>query len=342
MSNPLHNAVTSAPPRHGNIDGVYRHLAGELRASGVATPELDARLLICHACALSHERFAATPAREVTEDEIERIRLSAKRRCAREPVSRILGSREFWGLEFEIGPQILDPRPDTETLVSAGLELVRERRSAEPLSILDLGTGSGCILISLLHELDFACGVGTDISAEALELARVNAKRHGVAERALFVCTSWCDGLGTPSNSEAVGQINKSSNSEAVGQINKSSKAQAAGQKKRYFDLVLANPPYIPTGDLAGLEPEVARYDPRAALDGGRDGLDAYRKIANELHAVLAPGGWALFETGEGQGEDVSEILRDSSGSAFFDKARQWHDLAGHTRCVAGKRSPTR
>jgi len=320
---------------------VYRHLAGELRASGVATPELDARLLICHACALSHERFAATPAREVTEDEIERIRLSAKRRCAREPVSRILGSREFWGLEFEIGPQILDPRPDTETLVSAGLELVRERCSAEPLSILDLGTGSGCILISFLHELDSACGVGTDISAEALELARVNAKRHGVAERALFVCTSWCEGLGTSSNSETVGQINTSSNSEAVGQINTSSKAQAVGQKKGYFDLVLANPPYIPTGDLAGLEPEVARYDPAAALDGGRDGLDAYRKIANELHAVLAPGGWAVFEIGEGQGEDVAAILRDSNGTAFFDKTRQWHDLAGQLRCVAGKRSPT-
>ena len=329
MSNPLHDAVTTAPPLRGNIDGVYRHLAGELRASGVATPELDARLLICHACALTNERFAAMPEREVAEDELERIRLGAKRRCAREPVSRILGSREFWGLEFEIGPQTLDPRPDTETLVSAALELVRERGSAEPLSILDLGTGSGCILISLLHELEFASGAGTDMSVEALELARANAKRHGVAERALFVCTSWCEGLGT------------SSNSEAVGQINKSSKAQAAGQKKGSFDLVVANPPYIPTGDLAGLEPEVSRYDPAAALDGGRDGLDAYRKIATKMHAILAPGGWAVFEIGEGQGEDVAAILRDSNGTAFFDKTRQWHDLAGQLRCVAGKRSPT-
>ncbi len=317
MSNPLHDAVTTAPPLRGNIDGVYRHLAGELRASGVATPELDARLLICHACALTNERFAAMPEREVAEDELERIRLGAKRRCAREPVSRILGSREFWGLEFEIGPQTLDPRPDTETLVSAALELVRERGSAEPLSILDLGTGSGCILISLLHELEFASGAGTDMSVEALELARANAKRHGVAERALFVCTSWCEGLGT------------------------SSKAQAAGQKKGSFDLVVANPPYIPTGDLAGLEPEVARYDPAAALDGGRDGLDAYRKIATEMHAILAPGGWAVFEIGEGQGEDVAAILRDSNGTASFDKTREWHDLAGKLRCVAGKRSPT-
>ncbi len=305
MSNPLHDAVTSAPPRRGNIDGVYRHLVGELRASGVATPELDARLLICHACALSNERFAAMPEREVSEDELERIRLGAKRRRAREPVSRITGVREFWGLEFEIGPQTLDPRPDTETLVSAALELVRERGSAELLSILDLGTGSGCILISLLHELEFASGAGTDMSVEALELARVNAKRHGVAERALFVCTSWCEGLG------------------------------------RTFDLVVANPPYIPSGDLAGLEPEVARYDPAAALDGGRDGLDAYRKIATEMHAILAPGGWAVFEIGEGQGEDVSAILRDSNGTASFEKARQWHDLAGQLRCVAVKRSPT-
>lgn len=317
MSNPLHDAVTSTLPRRGNINGVHRHLAGELRASGVATPELDARLLICHACALSHERFAAMPEREVSEDELEWIRLGAKRRCAREPVSRIIGVREFWGLEFEIGPQTLDPRPDTETLVSTALELVRERGSREPLSILDLGTGSGCILISLLHELEFASGAGTDMSVEALELARVNAKRHGVAERALFVCTSWSEGLGTYSNSEAV------------------------GQKKGYFDLVVANPPYIPTGDLAGLEPEVSRYDPAAALDGGRDGLDAYRKTATEMHTILAPGGWAVFEIGEGQGEDVAAILRDSNGTAFFDEVRQWHDLAGHLRCVAGKRSPT-
>jgi release factor glutamine methyltransferase len=288
-----------------DLGSVYRDLVRDLAASGVATPELDARLLICHACAITHERFAAAPEREVSHEELERISLSAKRRRAREPVSRILGCREFWGLDFEIGPQTLDPRPDTETLVSAALELVRERGNAEPLSVLDLGTGSGCILISLLHELAFATGVGTDTSIQALELARANALRHGVARRAQFLCTSWQEGLG------------------------------------RSFDMVVANPPYIPTGDLAGLEPEVALFDPRAALDGGRDGLDAYRNIIPSLHSILAPGGWAVFEIGEGQGEDVSAMFRVTGGDSSFDEVRQWHDIAGRVRCVAGKRSPT-
>lgn len=306
MSIPLHSApVTPASPVRGGLGGVFRELVRDLADSGVATPELDARLLICHACAITHERFAAMPEREVTQDELERIGLVARRRRAREPVSRILGFREFWGLEFEIGPQTLDPRPDTETLVSAALELVRERGSAEPLSVLDMGTGSGCILISLLHELDFATGVGADTSFEALQLARANALRHGVARRARFLCTSWHEGL------------------------------------KGSFDLVVANPPYIRTGDLAGLEPEVAQFDPKAALDGGGDGLDAYRKIMPSLPGLLAPGGWAVFEIGDGQGEDVRAMFRDKHGRACFDEVRQWHDIAGRVRCIAGQRSPT-
>ena len=305
MNNPLHSAVTSVLPTHRSIDGVFRDLVKDLAACGVATPELDARLLICHACDISHERFAVMPEREVSEDEFERIGLGARRRGAREPVSRILGAREFWGLDFEIGPDTLDPRPDTETLVAAALELAHERGSAEPLTILDLGTGSGCILISLLHKLDTATGVGTDRSIQALELARANAMRHGVARRAQFICTSWHEGLS------------------------------------RSFDMVVANPPYIPTGDLAGLEPEVALFDPNAALDGGRDGLDAYREIVPSLDALLAPGGWAVFEIGEGQAKHVSAIFRDTHGGASFDEVRQWQDLGGRVRCVAGKRSPT-
>ena len=306
MSNPLHSAPeTLVSPARGDLGGVFRDLVRELRASGVATPELDARLLICEACALSHERFAAMPEREVSKDEHERIRFSAKRRCAREPVSRILGTREFWGLEFEIGPQTLDPRPDTETLISAALELVRERGNAEPLSLLDLGTGSGCILISLLHELELSSGVGTDLSFETLATARANAMRHGVTRRAQFVCASWHEGLN------------------------------------HMFDLVVANPPYIPTEDIAGLEPEVAQFDPDAALNGGGDGLDAYRKILPSLHSLLAPDGWAVFEIGESQGKDVSAMFRDTRGGASFDEVRQWHDITGRVRCVAGKRSPT-
>ena len=160
MSNRLHDVVTLANPARKHISNVYRDLVGELRSCGVSTPELDARLLICHACSLSYEQFAAEPEREINQDEFERIMIAAKRRCAREPVSRILGAREFWGLEFEISPQTLDPRPDTETLVSSALELARDGDHSRQLRILDLGTGSGCILISLLHELEFAEGVG--------------------------------------------------------------------------------------------------------------------------------------------------------------------------------------
>ncbi len=300
MNNQLHNTVTLTR----DLGGVHRDLVKELRASGIATPELDARLLICHACAITHERFAASPERGVSEAEFERIRHGAARRSAREPVSRILGVREFWGLDFEICPQTLDPRPDTETLVSAALEIARKDGGSEPLSVLDLGTGSGCILVSLLHELGHATGVGTDMSIQALELARANALRHGVAGRAQFLCTSWHEGLN------------------------------------RTFDMVVANPPYIPEGDLAELEPEVALYDPRVALDGGGDGLGAYRKIMPALPALLAPGGSVLLEIGDGQANDVSAMFRDTVRDISFDEVRQWNDIAGRVRCVAAKRSP--
>lgn len=298
--------MTSANPARRNISSVYRDIVGELRSSGVGSPELDARLLICHACSLSHEQFAARPEREINQDEFQRIMLAAKRRCAREPVSRILGAREFWGLEFEIGPQTLDPRPDTETLVSAALELARVGDTSRQLKILDLGTGSGCILIALLHELELAVGVGTDTSLEALAVANANARHHQLDGRALFLCTSWYEGLS---------------------------------QK---FDLVVSNPPYIPSDDLAGLEPEVNQFDPPAALDGGEDGLDAYRKIVSEIRNLLTPGGWVLFEIGEGQSEDVSALLRDPKAGFCTDEVQQWHDLGGRVRCVAGKRSPMR
>ncbi len=300
MSNPLHNTKTLAH----DLGRVHRDLVKELRANCIATPELDARLLICDACAISHERFAASPEREVSEEEFKNIRKSARRRCDREPVSRILGVREFWGLDFVIGPETLDPRPDTETLVSAALEVARDGDSSKELRVLDLGTGSGCILVSLLHELKNATGVGTDLSLPALEIARANAERHGVARRTQFVCASWHKGIG---------------------------------QK---FNLVTANPPYIPACDIAGLDPEVTRYDPRAALDGGSDGLDATRIIVTALPDILAPGGWAMFEIGDGQAQAVNVLLRDIAGDVFIDQVRQWKDMAGRVRCVAAKRSP--
>ena len=305
MNSRLHNAPVAPDIAGRQIGLIYRDTVAMLRAGGVPGPELDARLLVCHVCGLAHERFAAMPERVVSEAEKKAIRHAVKRRCAREPVSRIMGFREFWGLEFEISPQTLDPRPDTETLVQAGLELAADAGGQEPLSVLDLGTGSGCILVSLLNELASATGLGTDVSLEALAVARANAARHGVASRARFICASWDAGVN------------------------------------EQFDLLVANPPYIPSADIPALEPEVARFDPVIALDGGSDGLAAYRRIVPALHDLLKPGGWALFEVGAGQSEAVSALLLDRDRELSFKRLRQWHDLAGRVRCVAGQRSPT-
>lgn len=305
MHNQPHDAATLTPSRAQTLDSAFRATANLLRQAGVGTPELDARLLVCHACGLSHERFAATPERTLSTSERRRLDGYAKRRCAREPVSRITGTREFRGLEFALGPDVLDPRPDTETLVVAALELAKKCEPAGPLSILDLGTGSGCILVSLLHEMKNAQGVGVDVSENALSIARENALRHGCAERVRFVCTSWTEAI--------------------------------AGQ----FDLVVSNPPYISRADLAQLEPEVRLYDPAYALDGGDDGLGAYRVILRDVARVCSPGAWVLLEVGEGQDQDVCAMIAEEGETVSAGAPRRWRDLAGRVRCVAVNHSPT-
>ena len=230
-------------------------MAAAFREAGIQTAALDARLLVCAACGLSHEQFVAEPARSVSGREEALIAHYGARRLAGEPVSRLLGVREFWGLTFELGPDTLDPRADTETLVRAALELCREGTGGAAPRLLDLGTGSGCILISLLHELPGASGVGVDRAAGAVRVARHNARRLGVADRAAFHCGSWGEALSAR------------------------------------FDLLLCNPPYVATGEIAGLDAGVARHDPRAALDGGGDGLACHRQIAPRLVRLLAPGG---------------------------------------------------
>jgi len=288
-----------------NLAELTRALVRALRAHDVPSPELDARLLICHACGLAPEEFAASPRRRVNSAELERLSHARDRRCAREPVSRIIGLREFWGLEFKLGPHALDPRPDTETLIQAVLELAGEREPDAPMSLLDLGTGSGCILVSLLHELTSATGIGVDTNPATLQLARANARRHGVGSRAGFVCSSWAEPIA------------------------------------RRFDFVVANPPYIPSSEIASLAPEVARYDRRAALDGGDDGLAATREIMAGLEAVLVPGGWAVFEVAAGQVPRVSAMFRQRDGNLSFGDVRQWPDLSGRVRCIAGQRLQT-
>lgn len=302
MSNRLHSGL-AVGPAHGEasatVEAAYRLLAERLAGAAIATPELDARLLVCAAGGLSHEQFVREPARPLGRAEQDRLDSFTRRRLEHEPVSRILGTRSFWRHAFEIG-ECLDPRPETETLVEAAIGLMRQQgRARDALSILDLGTGSGCILLSLLSELDRTRGLGVDKSPAALEVARANAERLGLGHRAEFVCASWCDGI--------------------------------SGR----FDLVVANPPYIRAGEIGRLAPEVARFDPLVALDGGADGLDAYRAIVPELVRVLRPGGWALLEIGDGQFDGVAQLIAEAGFALEDDNLRRFEDLAGIARCVA-------
>lgn len=299
MNSPQPDFPGQAEP--GTVATACRRVAEALRQRGLASASLDARLIVCAVCGLTHEQLVASPERPISPGENVVIDRLTGRRLSGEPVSRLVGRREFWGLPFFLGPETLDPRPDTESVVSAVIELVGESEPSpsRPVRLLDLGTGTGCILLSVVHELEAVTGVGTDISEAAITVAKKNAEQLGLDRRAGFVCGTWLDAI--------------------------------AGE----FDLVVSNPPYIQKGQIAGLEPEVARFDAVRALDGGADGLDAYRQIIPRLGAVLRPGGWAVFEIGAGQKNPVRQILREHGFSLAQDKARTWRDLSGHDRCIA-------
>lgn len=286
-------------PEPVTLNQAFVGAAAVLREAGITTPELDARLLLCHAAGLSHEAYVAGAGGPVQPATLARFGTAIDRRLKREPVARITGTREFYGRGFTIAPPALDPRPDTETLIEAALAVVERRGWRDrTLSLLDLGTGTGCILVTLLAELPRAQGLGTDLSPSALALAAANAVRLGVGSRAAFMAADWLDGI--------------------------------AGK----FDLVLSNPPYLASGEIAGLAPEVAAYDPMLALDGGPDGLDAYRRIAAGASAVLAEGGRLLVEIGAGQAAQVSDIFR-AAGLKLDPSQAISRDLAGRPRVVA-------
>ena len=270
-----------------------RQLAAVLAAGDIEDPAGDARVLVCAAARITHADLVRDPGLELDEAAARQLEDFAVRRLAREPVSRILGSRGFWNLDLLVTPAVLDPRPETETLVEAALEVVAERREAA-LQIVDLGTGSGALLCALLGELPAATGVGVDISISACDVARDNLMRCGFASRGEIVHGDW------------------------------------AAAKGRRFDLVLANPPYIASETICTLAPEVRDYDPRIALDGGRDGLDAYRMITGLLPQILAADGVAILETGAGQSEAVRHLVQRAGLTAAAPR----RDLAGHSRAV--------
>ncbi len=274
-----------------------------LREAGVEGAARDARLLASAAFGMDAVALLSRPEQPVSPPQRDVYDRFIKRRCAREPVSRILGQREFYGRMFAISPATLDPRPDSETLIEAALGLLKSDGAdvAAPLRILDIGTGSGCLLITLLAELPSAVGVGTDIQPAALDMAKRNAERNGVARRVSWKLARSLEGIDGP------------------------------------FDLVVANPPYIPSDEIADLDPEVREHDPRAALDGGADGLEIYREIAGRLPAVV-PQGWAVFEVGLGQAETVGKILqRTAVGGGHEPQVRVFQDLNAIDRCVAWK-----
>lgn len=271
-----------------------------LRDGGIDTAALDARALLRAATGLSFEALIVNGRAPLSPPSAERLEGYVARRLAGEPVSRIRGTREFYGRDFKIDRNTLDPRPDTETLVAAVLDLAgSDGLLGRPLRLLDLGTGSGCILVTLLAELPEAAGTGTDINPGALEMARDNAAAHGVADRALFVASDWFQGL--------------------------------TGR----YDIIVSNPPYVASAEIAGLAPEVARHDPLAALDGGADGLDAYRRIAASAPQFLAPGGALIVEIGYTQAESVADIFGAGGLIVADDNVRL--DLAGRPRCVCAK-----
>lgn len=291
-------------PTVAELGAAIRRLGRIFRAAGLNTAALDARLLASHICALSPEAAIANQRFKLSPAMIERINDAALRRLNGEPVSRIMGRREFWGLCFELSPHTLDPRPETELLVEAVLDYARRESLLDaPLRILDLGAGSGCVIASLLSELPHASGVGVDLSEDALGVARENLRRLGLLNRASFLCADWTEALG-----------------------------------RDCFDVIVSNPPYLSFAEMAGLEPEVKAFDPYLALYGGEDGLEAYRVLLPEAVRLLRREGFLIFETGWMQAQAVRNMMELALSGAGYFEARILTDLAGKERAVAGRR----
>lgn len=275
-----------------SVSETVAHLTERFTAAGLDTPRLDARILIGHALGLAPSLLFSRGQDDIPADAAARIDGFARRRLAHEPVSRIIGEREFYGLRFRVTPDTLDPRPDTETLVSAVLES-RDRTQLQA-RILDFGTGTGCLLLAILHGWPEATGVGVDISPAALTVARDNATALGLADRAHFVTGNWGEGLSGA------------------------------------FDVIVSNPPYIAAREIDELAPEVRCFDPHGALNGGPDGLDCYRAILPAAGRLLKPKGRLYVEIGSTQAAAVSAL----AAAANLRVISRIRDLAGHDRCL--------
>ena len=285
----------AAPPL--TLAQALRRATADLARAGIEGPGNDARLLISAALGLSAAQLLARPERPLRPEEAQSFGRLIARRVAREPVSRILGEREFYGRTFGISPATLDPRPDSETLIDHTLKLVTlEGWQSRALRILDVGTGSGCLLLTLLAELPGAFGVGTDVSVAALETARANAVRLGLARSAGWLAGDLVAAVRGP------------------------------------FDILISNPPYIPSLEIAQVEPEVREHDPLLALDGGADGVAFFRRLSASVEEIV-PDGWIVLETGYNQTDAVATLLA-AQGLREISVQR---DVAGRRRCVAAR-----
>ncbi len=270
----------------------------QLKRAGVDSPVIDARLLLEAAAGASRSDIITDPHRPLTEEQAQLFADYLDRRSRREPVSRILGRKGFWKIALKVTPDVLSPRPDTETVVDTVLKAHPEGMA---FSVLDMGVGSGAILLSILADRPAARGLGTDVSAEALAVARENAALLDLNHRAAFMRTSWADGLGDES-----------------------------------FEVVVSNPPYIASAEIETLDPEVRDHEPRLALDGGEDGLEAYRALVPEVLRVLKAGGQFAVEIGHDQGPAVSRLFQEAGAQ----QVQVIRDLSDRDRVVAGLKNP--
>lgn len=295
--------ASDALPPPETINQALRRIWNALAEAGIDEAAGDARRLVAAALNASSADLIRDPVRLLTTSEADRLAAYVYRRAAREPVSRILGEREFFGRSFTITPDVLDPRPDTETIIDTALAIARSPGwTNRPITILDIGTGSGAILLTLLAELPLATGLAIDVSQPALDGAKANAATLGVNDRAKFERHDIFAGL--PDG----------------------------------FDLVVSNPPYIPTHDLAGLDPEVVRFDPLLALDGGCDGLAFYRAILEAWAVstdVTGKPRALVLEVGAGQSAAIMEIAKKSGVCGKNCTIETYRDLGNHIRCVA-------
>jgi release factor glutamine methyltransferase len=274
------------------IEAWLGRAAGVLAEAGIEEPRMEARLLLAEAVGWRPEAMIARRRDELGPEAADRAEAMLERRRRREPASHILGRREFWGLDFAVTADVLDPRADSEILVEAAVRRIGNRSA--PLHVLDLGTGTGCLLLAILNEVPNARGLGIDLSPAAVRVANANAARLGLQGRARFATGNWADGI------------------------------------LEEWDVILCNPPYIPTGEIGRLQPEVALWEPRLALDGGADGLQAYRSIGPQIVRLLHSDGFAAIEIGWNQAAWVAALFLDC-GLSVLDCVR---DLGGRERCL--------